>query len=184
MTDSRRRKSRRRGGERELGSDSSHLCPEKPGPWSSRTVRASRWSTIQVGGHADTILASPLSSSTLIKPASERELAFYQSLGGVKCRRSTRERESWVQTLHICARRSQDHGAAEQCGPDTARQPGQLRRRVEGEAEMTDSRRRKSRRRGGAPIPTAFQASVKTGIFAFTFFSQYYSPCRRATLLR
>lgn len=35
----------------------------------------------QVGGHADTILASPLSSSTLIKPASERELAFYQSLG-------------------------------------------------------------------------------------------------------
>ncbi|GAA5987929.1 hypothetical protein JCM10908_007274 [Rhodotorula pacifica] len=35
----------------------------------------------QVGGHADTILASPLSSSTLIKPASERELEFYQSLG-------------------------------------------------------------------------------------------------------
>ncbi|GAA5863957.1 hypothetical protein JCM3774_004432 [Rhodotorula dairenensis] len=35
----------------------------------------------QVGGHADTILASPLSSSTLIKPASARELEFYQSLG-------------------------------------------------------------------------------------------------------
>ncbi|BGP16929.1 hypothetical protein JCM10213_007374 [Rhodosporidiobolus nylandii] len=35
----------------------------------------------QVGGHAATILASPLSSSTLIKPASARELAFYQSVG-------------------------------------------------------------------------------------------------------
>ncbi|BGP56035.1 hypothetical protein JCM8202v2_003642 [Rhodotorula sphaerocarpa] len=35
----------------------------------------------QVGGHAATILASPLSSSTLIKPASEREFAFYQALG-------------------------------------------------------------------------------------------------------
>ncbi|GAA6049733.1 hypothetical protein JCM3770_004432 [Rhodotorula araucariae] len=34
----------------------------------------------QVGGHADTILASPLSSSTLIKPASARELAFYEQL--------------------------------------------------------------------------------------------------------
>ncbi|GAA6004232.1 inositol polyphosphate kinase family protein [Rhodotorula paludigena] len=35
----------------------------------------------QVGGHAATILASPLSSSTLIKPASARELAFYSQLG-------------------------------------------------------------------------------------------------------
>ncbi|GAA6032655.1 hypothetical protein JCM8097_004864 [Rhodosporidiobolus ruineniae] len=34
----------------------------------------------QVGGHANTILASPLSSSTLIKPASARELDFYQRL--------------------------------------------------------------------------------------------------------
>ncbi|GAA5882275.1 hypothetical protein JCM1840_005433 [Sporobolomyces johnsonii] len=37
--------------------------------------------THQVGGHDSTILASPLSSSTLIKPASPRELAFYQHLG-------------------------------------------------------------------------------------------------------
>ncbi|GAA6064619.1 hypothetical protein JCM10212_006573 [Sporobolomyces blumeae] len=35
----------------------------------------------QVGGHASTILTSPLSSSTLIKPSSPVELAFYQSLG-------------------------------------------------------------------------------------------------------
>lgn len=35
----------------------------------------------QVGGHAATILASPLSSSTLIKPASDRELEFYQRVG-------------------------------------------------------------------------------------------------------
>ncbi|BGP48879.1 hypothetical protein JCM10450v2_004758 [Rhodotorula kratochvilovae] len=34
----------------------------------------------QVGGHAQTILASPLSATTLIKPASARELAFYQEL--------------------------------------------------------------------------------------------------------
>ncbi|GAA5854866.1 hypothetical protein JCM9279_005543 [Rhodotorula babjevae] len=34
----------------------------------------------QVGGHANTILASPLSASTLIKPSSPRELAFYQHL--------------------------------------------------------------------------------------------------------
>ncbi|KPV77608.1 uncharacterized protein RHOBADRAFT_51441 [Rhodotorula graminis WP1] len=34
----------------------------------------------QVGGHANTILASPLSASTLIKPSSARELAFYQHL--------------------------------------------------------------------------------------------------------
>lgn len=34
----------------------------------------------QVGGHAQTILASPLSASTLIKPSSPRELAFYQHL--------------------------------------------------------------------------------------------------------
>ncbi|GAA5900219.1 hypothetical protein JCM8208_002054 [Rhodotorula glutinis] len=34
----------------------------------------------QVGGHANTILASPLSASTLIKPSSTRELAFYQHL--------------------------------------------------------------------------------------------------------
>ncbi|GAA5971026.1 hypothetical protein JCM11641_004116 [Rhodosporidiobolus odoratus] len=34
----------------------------------------------QVGGHAATILASPLSSSTLIKPSSPRELEFYQSI--------------------------------------------------------------------------------------------------------
>ncbi|GAA5854035.1 hypothetical protein JCM8547_008200 [Rhodosporidiobolus lusitaniae] len=34
----------------------------------------------QVGGHTATILSSPLSSSTLIKPASQRELAFYQAL--------------------------------------------------------------------------------------------------------
>ncbi|BGO92152.1 hypothetical protein NBRC10512_000883 [Rhodotorula toruloides] len=31
----------------------------------------------QVGGHAATILASPIDASTLIKPASARELAFY-----------------------------------------------------------------------------------------------------------
>lgn len=35
----------------------------------------------QVGGHAATILASPLSSSTLIKPAHDRELDFYQRVG-------------------------------------------------------------------------------------------------------
>lgn len=35
----------------------------------------------QVGGHPSTILSSPLSSSTLIKPASPVELDFYQSLG-------------------------------------------------------------------------------------------------------
>ncbi|GAA5936513.1 inositol polyphosphate multikinase [Sporobolomyces koalae] len=34
----------------------------------------------QVGGHPSTILSSPLSSSTLIKPASATELAFYQSV--------------------------------------------------------------------------------------------------------
>lgn len=34
----------------------------------------------QVGGHANTILASPLSASTLIKPSSPRELAFYTRL--------------------------------------------------------------------------------------------------------
>ncbi|GAA5953030.1 hypothetical protein JCM3765_003038 [Sporobolomyces pararoseus] len=37
--------------------------------------------THQVGGHPSTILSSPLSSSTLIKPASSTELDFYQSLG-------------------------------------------------------------------------------------------------------
>lgn len=37
--------------------------------------------THQVGGHASTILSSPLSSSTLIKPSSRTELDFYQSLG-------------------------------------------------------------------------------------------------------
>lgn len=35
----------------------------------------------QVGGHPESILSSPLSASTLIKPASETELAFYTSLG-------------------------------------------------------------------------------------------------------
>lgn len=34
----------------------------------------------QVGGHASTILASPLSSSTLIKPTAPVERAFYESL--------------------------------------------------------------------------------------------------------
>jgi hypothetical protein len=37
--------------------------------------------THQVGGHPSTILSSPLSSSTLIKPSSPTELNFYQSLG-------------------------------------------------------------------------------------------------------
>lgn len=37
--------------------------------------------THQVGGHASTILSSPLSSSTLIKPSSSTELAFYTTLG-------------------------------------------------------------------------------------------------------
>ncbi|BGP25346.1 arginine metabolism transcriptional control protein [Rhodotorula toruloides] len=34
----------------------------------------------QVGGHAATILASPIDASTLIKPASARELAFYTQI--------------------------------------------------------------------------------------------------------
>ncbi|GAA5840521.1 hypothetical protein JCM5353_006578, partial [Sporobolomyces roseus] len=37
--------------------------------------------THQVGGHASTILSSPLSSSTLIKPSSTTELSFYTTLG-------------------------------------------------------------------------------------------------------
>jgi 1D-myo-inositol-tetrakisphosphate 5-kinase/inositol-polyphosphate multikinase len=35
----------------------------------------------QVGGHPSTILSSPLSHSTLIKPSSLTEHAFYTSLG-------------------------------------------------------------------------------------------------------
>ncbi|GAA6017722.1 hypothetical protein JCM11491_001182 [Sporobolomyces phaffii] len=37
--------------------------------------------THQVGGHPSTILSSPLSSSTLIKPACRTELDFYRSVG-------------------------------------------------------------------------------------------------------
>lgn len=121
--------------ERELGSDSSHLCPEKPGPWSSRTVRASRWSTIRSG-------LRPSASSTFPSPrVSHLRLSLHPppKLTGLS---------SSVAGL----------GAAAGAASGVARnQPA---------------------------IPTAFQASVKTGIFAFTFFSQYYSPCRRATLLR
>jgi len=45
------------------------------------TVSMANSFTHQVGGHASTILSSPLSSATLIKPSSTTELSFYTTLG-------------------------------------------------------------------------------------------------------